>query len=303
MSTLDKMKSGAHRAQRGVRRVSMTSIRSAPNARGGEGPRVLVTSLPKSGTHLLSAVLAEFPELAKYPGNRIDPSPPWSWLPGGDERVRLGVGRPRTVDRVRLRRFLAALRPGVLITGHVPHSPELAADLSDLGFRIIAMVRDPRDVVVSKVRFANSLPDGRRERERLRGESHERQISLATEGYSSDGTDDAVHIGDRLRRIVAWRRAGALVVRFEDLVGERGGGTAEAQLRTIGEIRSHIGLARDETIERAAADRSFGRSPTFRAGRSTGWREHLTAEQAARIEELSADVMHDLGYSQTGSTG
>ena len=293
MAIQDKLTSRLRSVQRGVTRASMTV---ALPGRDRGAPRVLVTSLPKSGTHLLSAVLNEFPELAKYPANRIDPPPPWSWMPGGDERVTLGVGHPRSVDRVRLRRFLAALRPGVFITGHIPYSAELSADLTDLGFRVVAMVRDPRDVVVSKVRFANSLPDGRRDRERLLKESQEQQIRLAIEGYALDETDDAVHIGDRLRKIVEWQEAGALIVKFEDLVGERGGGSAQAQRDSIGKIRTHLGLSRDEAIEQRAAERSFGRSPTFRTGRSTGWGEHLTEEQARRIETLSHDTMQRLGY-------
>lgn len=288
---MSRVKSSVRRIQRGAIRTSM-SLGPAT----GSGPRVLVTSLPKSGTHLLSAVLGQFPELSKYPGNRIDPPPPWSWLPGGDDRITLGVGHPRTVDRTKLRRFLSSLNPGLFITGHIPHSPELAADLADLDFRLIAMVRDPRDVVVSKVRFANSLPDGRLDRELLKDETPERQIAMATEGYSLDGGDGGVDIGARLAKIVAWEDAGALVVRFEDLVGPKGGGSAEAQLRTIRAIRDHLGLEVDEAAERQAAENSYGRSPTFRSGRSKGWRDNLSVQQAARVEELAGAAMRHLGY-------
>ena len=285
------VRSRARRLQRGAVKASMWV--TPP---GASGPRVLVTSLPKSGTHLISAVLSEFPDLAKYPGNRIDPPPPWSWLPGGAERITLGVGHPRTVDRARLRRFLGALRPGLFLTGHVPHSDELAEDLVELDYRVIAMVRDPRDVVVSKVRFANSTPDGRLDRELLKHESPERQVALATEGYAIGEGGEAIHIGARLAKILAWGRAGALTVRFEDLVGPRGGGSEEAQLDTIRAIRAHLGLADDAAAVETAAANSFGRSPTFRSGRSSGWRQHLSAEQAARVEDLAGDAMRRLGY-------
>ncbi len=279
------------RLRRGLTRTTMTVLPSR-----GDGPRVLVTSLPKSGTHLLSAVLAQFPELAKFPGNRIDPPPPWSWLPGGSDTVSLGIGHPRPVDRARLRRFLAALNAGSFITGHTPHSPELAADLAELDFRIIAMVRDPRDVVVSKVRFANSLPEGRLDRERLKNESPERQIELATEGYALAAGQDAVDIGARLAKILAWEAEGALVVRFEDLVGEQGGGSAERQTETIRAIRAHIGLPDDDAAVERAVERSYGRSPTFRKGRSAGWRQHLSEAQAQRVVELAGADMARLGY-------
>src|SRR3954469_16879899 len=86
-----------HRMRRAYRRAAL----SIPGSRGA-GPRVLVTSLPKSGTHLIAAVLGGFPELVKFPGNRIDPPPPWSFLPAGDDTVALGVGHPREVSRRRL---------------------------------------------------------------------------------------------------------------------------------------------------------------------------------------------------------
>lgn len=287
---MSNLRSTVRKLERGVKKTAMTL-----GPRSGAAPRVLITSLPKSGTHLVSAVLQQFPELDKFPGNRIDPPPPWSWLPGGEDQIVLGVGHPRTADRARLRRFLAALKPGVFVTGHVPYSPELASDLAELGYQVIAMVRDPRDVVVSKVRFANSLPDGRLDRELLKNETPERQIALATEGYSING-GDPVDIGSRLDKILAWEAAGALVVRFEDLVGPRGGGSADQQLETIRAIRVHLGLGADEAIELQAADRSYGSSPTFRSGRSKGWRDNLSAEQAARIEELAGPAMHRLGY-------
>lgn len=66
MPNLADLKLSGRRLRRGVIRTSMTV---GPSTR--KGPRVLVTSLPKSGTHLLSAVLGQFPELAKFPGNRI----------------------------------------------------------------------------------------------------------------------------------------------------------------------------------------------------------------------------------------
>ncbi len=291
MPGLSDLTTGGRRIRRGFLRTSMTLGPSR-----GDGPRVLVTSLPKSGTHLLSAVLAGFPELSKYPGNRIDPSPPWSWLPGGAQTVQLGVGHPRHVDRVRLRRFLAALNSGVFITGHTPHSDELAADLNALDYRMIALVRDPRDVVVSKVRFANSLPDGRLDREMLKDESPERQVAMATEGYAVGPGGTAVNIGERLDKIVRWGDAGALVVRFEDLVGERGGGSAEDQQRTVADVRAHIGLPDDSAVVRAAAEASYGKSPTFRKGRASGWRDHLSDAQARRVEELAGDAMRRLGY-------
>lgn len=293
-----KVKPMVKRLRRQAVRASMTL---GPSRRSG--PRVLVTSLPKSGTHLLSAVLEQFPELKKFPGNRIDPPPPWTWLPGGSETITVGIGHPRTVDRIRLRRFLSNLHPGTVVTGHVPYSPELAADLGQLGFRVIAMVRDPRDVVVSKVRFANSTPDGRRDRGIPKGESPERQISLSIEGYSFDGEPVAgVDIGSRLASIAAWQPAGALVVRFEDLVGDKGGGSADVQSATIRAIRAHLDLSSDDDVVARAASRSYGSSPTFRQGRSNAWTEHLSADQAARIVTLAGTSMVQLGYTVGPST-
>ena len=57
-------------------------------------------------------------------------------------------------------------------------------------------------------------------------------------------------IAERLDRYAGWLTSGALVVRFEDLVGPDGGGEAESQREAVARLYDYVGLGQDRATDR-----------------------------------------------------
>lgn len=103
-----------------------------------------------------------------------------------------------------------------------------------------------------------------------------------------------------------WNHPGIFVVRYEDLLAD--------PLDQFGRVARHFGITGDkERIARAVehasfkqlqkmeaeqgfVERSMNSRRFFRSGRSGGWREQLTADQIARIENDHGVQMKRFGY-------
>jgi hypothetical protein len=87
-----------------------------------------------------------------------------------------------------------------------------------------------------------------------------------------------------------------MMVKFEDLVGPRGGGSAETQKRTVERVARHVGLEPEERMMRTVEENIFGVSNTFRKGQIGGWREEFSEEHARAAREIAGPLLVKLGY-------
>lgn len=86
-----------------------------------------------------------------------------------------------------------------------------------------------------------------------------------------------------------------LKVRYEDLVGPRGGGSADRQVDTVRRVLAHIGADRDAE---AIAERVYNpHAWSFYKGRSGGWRDRFTQRNLDRLTEQFSDVLDQYGYA------
>ncbi len=231
------------------------------------GPRIFVNSIPKAGTHLLTAELERFPELQN---SRLHLEIARIKVPG----QRTPEGHP-VIDHAKVARAVSQVRKGQFFSAHVFWTQELEDLVTANGSKMVFMVRDPRDVLLSRLHYVLRLRrhwlhsylttqfDNAADRLRvlINGNAEPLVLSLRTtlEGYRP------------------WlQRPNVLTVRFEDLVGARGGGSAEAKLAALEAIAGHCGLAPAHLQELAAS--SSGATATLRKGRIGGWREEMPAE-------------------------
>ena len=244
------------------------------------GPKVLAVSMPKAGTFLLRRVLKQLPCIAPF------------WTYGIDETVARTLKQLRTV------------RNGQLVSGHLRWSQELVDVLKSEGFRTLFIIRDLRDIIVSDILFVTY---------RMRAHPlHEYYKSLASDDERVMawivGPPENCFPGGVWPK--AWERhtesmlpwldqADCLTVRFEDLIGSRGGGSDEKQLETIGAIVKHIGIKlSQEELRQIAAKSFFTGSRTFRKGQIGDWRNHFTEEHKQIFKEVYGDTLIRLGYEK-----
>jgi hypothetical protein len=90
-----------------------------------------------------------------------------------------------------------------------------------------------------------------------------------------------------------------LVVRFEDLIGPRGGGNPNVQRATIKKLGAFVerSLADDQVGE--IAQKMYAKtSSTFRKGEVGDWRNHFTEAHRRAFKEVMGDRLVRFGYEQ-----
>jgi len=298
--------------------------------------RIVANTIPKSGTHLLDRLLVLLgfglvdlggarPHLVKssyrFPlvnqrlksilglrkpedvmgigphlveGGRFPPAR--RFLRGWGEKVTVGVVSPELISRRWLARRLSKVPDGAFVNAHCIYTPELADLFRQQGMRTVCILRDPRDVAVSQMHYIKQLENHFAHEGYMALPSDRERLLVSIRGGELGGRE-LQSLEQRYRQFSRWERdGGAAVVKFEDLVGTKGGGSAEAQRLAVERVARHLGVAVDEVTLRRVEDGLFGVGRTFRTGQIGGWREEFSAEHKRAVKGLMGTLLVELGY-------
>ena len=163
--------------------------------------------------------------------------------------------------------------------------------------KIIFMYRDPRDTVLSMVNFLmgetgrgfGAFSDFTVFHEILKSKKDlGERLDLAF-GYDAfPGVNDH----DRMRWLL--HHPGVCKVSFEELVGERGGGSADGQRRAVARVAEFVGHRGDPAKISAGIFRRD--SFTFFKGRIGSWRSAFEPRHVAAARERFGTVLGEYGY-------
>ncbi len=260
------------------------------------GPRVLATSVPKAGTHLVASLLKNFPRMM-FSG-RHSSLAEWA-LPGTRSDV---AGNVPELDWARLERALKAVNRGHFMTAHFPAVPELGDTLQRLGYKTIFMIRDPRDVVISNAFYITRLKRHfLNERFNDMATLDERIMACITGLPATGNTPGLISIGQRITNYVGWKDdPGAHLCRFEDLVGANGGGSDETQRQEIESIAAHINRTLTLSDVHRIARKTWSQdSSTFRKGVVGDWKNHFNDAHKEAFKRVSGQEIIDLGFERS----
>jgi len=266
-------------------RILRWRLRRMANQRA-DLPALFANSFPKSGTHLLTQVLAGFTQLGPF----IDSGLPAVTMFNG----RTGETFPTTVLMRRINRF----GPGDIGYGHLHAQPQIADALCKPGMAAYFILRDPRDVVVSHAYYVTSenaqhvLKD---HYDQLG--SYEVQLKVSITGLEEIGFDFP-DIAGRFSPYMGWLdQPEILSLHFEDFLSQR-----EESLQRVLAHAIASGFAfegdRDEAVEKLSAVMDPKRSPTFRSGKAGGWREKFTPVHKDLFKQIAGDLLIRLGYEK-----
>jgi hypothetical protein len=162
---------------------------------------------------------------------------------------------------------------------------------------LVLNYRDPRDTVVSMINFLEG-----RTREGY-GNFYEADIFstiLASKPTWDEKIDYALRDPSFLARDqfekALWllNHPNVCKVRYEDLVGPRGGGTRQQQIKAVDRVLRHVGSNLDAE---AVADRVYNPNAwSFHQGRGGGWRERFSQRNLDRFTEQFGDLLEQYGY-------
>ncbi len=90
------------------------------------------------------------------------------------------------------------------------------------------------------------------------------------------------------------------MVRFEHLIGSKGGGSDELQSYEIKQIAQHVGVTIDNKKVASIVRDLFGGSSTFREGQIDGWKKHFTPVIKEAFKKVSGanELLILLGYER-----
>lgn len=249
-------------------------------------PVLFGNSFPKSGTHLLTQILAGFTALGPVVQSGL---PPLLSFEGES-----GQPRPLEVIRSQLRRLL----PGDIAYGHLHAYPEVVAELCSPRFASYFIYRDPRDVVVSHVFYVTDLNNHHVHHAYYASladlEARLRVSILGRPELEVPFPD----IASRFEPYLAWlAQPEVLALRYEDLLADLDGSLRRILAQAI-RRGFRTSLPEEQAITRLASAVRPERSPTFRSGKSGGWRQHFSEANKVLFKKVTGDLLIRLGYEQ-----
>jgi sulfotransferase 6B1 len=259
---------------------------------------IFFNSMPKSGTHLLAKALMGLSGI-EHSGAHLERKMVAKFV---DEGVDYPVEGREDLhipnDLVWIERLLKTIKPGQFITSHMFYNVPMHQLLKKLDFKILMLLRDPRDVVLSWVDFIA------KEQTHLlfpffSDKDFNFRLIAGIKGVGSDvtGTRRQPPIAELITKHLKWHTDGdGFLVRFEDLIGEKGGGSREIQQRLIKDIADFLEVRSDDHLIVSICDELFGGTYTFNKGQIGRWRNMLSDETKSLFKSEAGGLLIQMGY-------
>ncbi len=245
---------------------------------------VLINSIPKSGTHLLSNMLFSVP-YSQMRGDATDADK------FSDDSERFEFVKNQLTDFSEDTVFLA----------HIPHSQQIDNWLEEKGIKQVFVLRDPRDVAVS-MHYYVMKSKGKHYHFPLYNQlqTNEERLLRVIEGFGDGETSYNVN-SESIPNLKLFYEAylpwiespNTYVVKFEDLINPTKKYEEVQELLKFLEITpSNANI--DRMIQRGQNPK---RSGTFRKGKTGGWKDEFQPEHIEAFERVFGnELLKKLGY-------
>jgi hypothetical protein len=284
-----------------------------------EKATIVVNSLPKSGTHLVKEALSLFPQI-ESDGRKLSHKATiwfiWRHLgvpfalycklsdPFKKDPVRLNVDTPHYASKKSVIREISKVDPKGFLLAHLPYSDTALNIMLNYNAKMILVIRDPRDVVVSFAHFVVKSENFHPLFDAFRGLTQNQRILAAINGGIFSGIE-LRSVADAIGSLLQWQNSmDSILIRFEDLIGPKGGGSVDVQEKQIQRIADFLGFELDSETVKYIASKTF--SPlagTFRKGEIGSWREEFSIEHIQAMKDNMGQELLTLGYETTMDWG
>lgn len=90
----------------------------------------------------------------------------------------------------------------------------------------------------------------------------------------------------------------SLLCKFEDLIGARGDGDKNLQIKTVEGVLKFLDISLEKTSINNIAENLFGGTWTFRKGKIGEWKTHFSKKNKEVFKKTYGDIIIDLGYEK-----
>ena len=240
-------------------------------------PKILANSIPKSGTHLLERLLYLLPGISRQFAGTF-------WVQD---------------DLPLFQQKCARLQNGQFMVSHLFYREEYPAILDEHGIKPILMIRDPRDVVISNVNYITRANKKHRLHDFFANhlQNDKERLHCCIKGSREP---EEYSIGCFSEKFYPWTQSDkVLTIRFEDLIGQDGGGSEKAQKQAVDRILDFISVGLKQEERRELIKRVFyTRSKTFNKGCINQWNTVFDDDDKKLFKEVAGDWLIKYGYEK-----
>ncbi len=279
--------------------------RETANVSPGKPEEFALFTMPKTGTHLLRPLLENLTDKKSisYWCQEVDCPKTYLYDKNLTNLLMLlpNVLQPYWLNQpIPSKTFISVLNnleysDGFLVT-HAPFSTEMEKICKERKCVVFFLIRDPRDWVISVIKHPPisgidiyGAPIG---------DNHFQSLDFNKKiDYIIKGTEWYYSCLEVFNLFLGWKNSSVCCpLRFEALLGPRGGYTEQEQLVELRKIPQalHLDVSDDRLLE--AFKMSFGKGTVFVKGKAGNWKESFTEGQKNLFKEHLGDVLIELGY-------
>jgi len=249
---------------------------------------VLGLSFPKSGTNLLSQILAAFCKVAPFADRSFDVFATFSNETGEQTASQAALD------------FLRRRRPLDVVSAHFLDWPEVIIEVQRRRYLSFFIYRDPRDVAISHVFYVTEKATEHVHHDYYAHvlRTFDERLSTSILGRPELKDIDFPDIGRRFAPYMGWIRAeGVLSLKFEELINDR--------QRVLGYVAGHfmervdsLAVSREDLVKAIEESISPEKSRTFRSGKTGEWQKYFKDEHKALFKQVAGQTLVELGYER-----
>ena len=250
-------------------------------------PILFANSFPKSGTNLLTQILAGFAEVNLFHINTR----------GIILTYQGATGEKRAESEILA--DIKRIYPGEIAWGHMHGTRAITNLLLQSNFINFFIFRDPRDVVVSHAYYVTNKANAHVHHDYYQDKlsSMEERILTSILGLP-DLTTEFPNIGERFDPYRPWLDFPEVMkLKFEDLIHDRDQ-TLNNMLDHIESRGYKLKVSRSRALEQMNAGIAPAASRTFRKGSTGDWKVQFTSEHKKIFKSVTGNLLVELGYEE-----
>jgi len=214
----------------------------------------------------------------------------------------------------RLRNLLLWLPKSSFNAGHIFFDSEIKDIILQKKIKVIIGIRDPRDVLLSAANYI--LEKDHPYSSNFSSNTIEEVIDNLIEGIEGpiisvkpkqpdkpkfENLDHNLYGGiyETYKRFLRWTIINdAIIIKFEDLVGKKGGGSDTKQINSIKKIANACSVELTSDDLNFIGKNLYGHTSTFRKGKIGSWKEGFSLKNKNNFKKHCGDLLIQLGYEK-----
>lgn len=240
------------------------------------GPKVVLNSLPKSGTHLLESLFFKLP-LMRHCGQRT---------------LRIETQNPikPKLDKI------SSLKKGQFLLSHMQFDKSITEIAHKNSVKIIHLTRDPRDVLLSHLNYIEKMDTTQMSHKFIVQYNNRMDKLKAMIEGKRNILEPFLEVLDKFK---PWIDApNILVIKFEDLIGSKGGGSDEKQKESVKKICDFLSIELENNELKKICSLIYSpKSSTFNKGMIGNWENILDEKEKLWLNTILKEQLKDYKYS------